>query len=128
MKLLLDTHTFVWRLLDDPRLPQSTNDLIDDMSNQIFLSSVSGFEIATKFSVGKLKLPTDAANFIRIGIEENQIVELPLVMRHTVGVANLPLIHRDPFDRLLVSVALDEDMTLLTDDAEIRKYALKLAW
>ncbi len=102
MKLLLDTHVFLWRLLGDPRLSHSADAMIDDIANQLFLSSISGFEIAVKVAIEKLKLPADVAGFIEAGMINNQITSLPVTFRHAYGVSLLPLIHRDPFDRLLV--------------------------
>ena len=90
MKLLLDTHAFLWRLLDDPRLPHSANRLIDDVSNELFISSVSAFEIAVKVAIGKLKLPSAVRNFILAGMQENEIKCVPMELRHTFGLSNLP--------------------------------------
>lgn len=128
VRLLLDTHVFLWRLLGDPRLTANAEARVDDLSNQLFLSSVSGFEVATKVAVGKLKLPLDVAPFVDSGMARNQINPLPLMLRHAYGVASLPLYHRDPFDRLLIATALEEGLTLLTDDMEIRKYSVPTIW
>lgn len=128
MRLLLDTHTFLWWLLNDERLSPTARTAILNVSNQLYLSSASGFEIATKVAVGKLKLPTSVESFIATGVLNGQIEELAITMRHGCRVERLPLHHRDPFDRLLIATALEEDLTLLTNDTEIQKYPVKLAW
>jgi PIN domain nuclease of toxin-antitoxin system len=128
MRLLLDMHVFLWRLLDDPRLSKHAAGLIDDVVNELFLSSVSAFEIAAKVGIRKLKLPYDVPRFVEQGMTGNQIAPLPLTFRQTYGIATLPLIHRDPFDRLLIAVAIEEGLTLLTDDSTIGQYGVPLAW
>lgn len=128
MRLLLDTHTFLWWLLNDERLSPTARTAILNVSNQLYLSSASGFEIATKVAVGKLKLPTSVESFIAAGVLNGQIEELAITMRHGCRVERLPLHHRDPFDRLLIATALEEDLTLLTNDTEIQKYPVKRAW
>jgi PIN domain nuclease of toxin-antitoxin system len=128
MKLLLDTHAFLWWLLKDSRLPTTTLNLILDLNNELYLSGASGFEIATKVAIGKLKLPENVQTFVEKGMNQGQVQPLPIELRHTYRLATLPLHHRDPFDRLLIATALAEDMTMLTNDPEIQKYNLKIAW
>jgi PIN domain nuclease of toxin-antitoxin system len=126
MRLLLDTHIFLWRLTGDIRLLPSTESLIDDPSNSLFFSSISAFEILLKASNGKLKLPTDPATFIENGLRANQIAPLPLQMKHTYEITKLPMIHRDPFDRLLIATAIAEGMTLVTADATLQTYPVAI--
>lgn len=94
MRLLLDTHTFLWWLLNDERLSPTARTAILNVSNQLYLSSASGFEIATKVAVGKLKLPTSVESFIAAGVLNGQIEELAITMRHGCRVERLPLHHR----------------------------------
>ena len=128
MKLLLDTHVLIWWLDRNPRLLVSSLALLVDPSNALFFSCASAFEIVAKASAGKLKLPTDPASFIASAMKQGRIDELPLFLRHTYRVAQLPPIHKDPFDRMLIATAIEEDLTMLTYDQDIRKYPLKLAW
>lgn len=128
MRLLLDTHTLLWWLLGDARLSTTARGMLTDRTNHLVLSSVSGFEIASKIAAGKLKLPDDPEVFISAGMRDGGVSELPLLLRHTYRAGSLPLIHRDPFDRLLVAIAAVEDLTLLTDDHWLRKYPVATAW
>ncbi len=119
MRLLLDTHIFLWLTLDDPRLGREARQTILAAS-QVFLSPVSIFEIAVKFRLGKIRIdPEDA-------IQERDacgFTEWPLTSRHAAQTARLPLLHRDPFDRLLVAQAICEPMRLLTADAKLAEYS-----
>ena len=128
MRLLLDTHVFLWWLLADARLSPSATAALTDSANQLFLSSASGFEIATKTALGKLKLPSDVRTFVTAGMRQGQVTELSVTLEHTYPLDRLPHHHRDPFDRLLIAQAQTEGMSLLTDDAEIRRYNVPIVW
>ena len=128
MRLLLDTHVLLWWLQRDRRLAPSALGMLNDPANDLFLSSVSGFEIASKVAIGKLTLPATPEAFIGHLLQPGRLTELALTLRHTYRVAHLPLIHRDPFDRLLVSVALEERLTILTADDDVRAYPVPTLW
>ena len=118
MKLLLDTHILLWWLADDPALKPQARELIADPNNAIFLSSVTLWEIWLKHSIGKLTLPPDFEE--RLANEDFE--SLPLAAAHTKGVASLPWLHRDPFDRMLVAQAMVANLKLLTMDEQIAAY------
>ncbi|MDB5355664.1 MAG: hypothetical protein JWN24_2117 [Phycisphaerales bacterium] len=126
MKLLLDTHIFLWWLFGDPRLSRTVSAAIADGSNRLYLSSVSGIEIANKAAVGKLKLPSKASDFVMTGMRQLQMEELAISLRHSYRLAELPMHHRDPFDRLLVAQAEIEGMTLVSQDSQLGAYGVAI--
>jgi len=128
VNVLLDTHTFLWSKSNDPRMSASAWSILRDPANQLFLSSISAAEMAIKHAIGKLSLATPLPAFLAEGMRNAQVAEVPLRITHTHRLLTLPLLHRDPFDRLLIATALEEDMTLLTDDQEIRQYPVKFVW
>src|SRR4051812_2833949 len=128
MRLLLDTHALLWWTLGDARLSRSALSVLVDPANELHLSSASGFEIAVKAASGKLKLPTDVDAFVGSALRLGRVSEVPVTLRHTYRVAKLPLVHRDPFDRLLVAVALEEGFTLVTADPAIKSYPVATHW
>lgn len=105
MRLLLDTHTFLWFLADDPQLSPAARRLIEDGTNEILLSMASLWEIAIKVSLGKLTLGGAFATFIPDQLTLNAFGLLPIELAHVTAVAALPFHHRDPFDRLLIAQA-----------------------
>ena len=117
MNLLLDTHVVLWWLTDDPSLPDDVKDMLDHEPD-MYVSPATIWELVIKQSIGKLQAPADLAERIRDG----GFRELPITARHAITAGRLPLIHRDPFDRMLVAQAQCDDLTLATRDAEIRKY------
>ena len=121
MKLILDTHILLWWWDDSPKLPQAARDLIADLDNEVFVSAVSITEIAVKKSIGRLEVDDDFAD----GIADDGFAELPLTAAHGGRLAQLPLIHKDPFDRMLVVQAQAEDATLITVDDKVRQYDVK---
>lgn len=122
MRLILDTHILLWWWDDSPKLPQEARDLIADLDNEVFVSAVSITEIAVKKSIGRLEVDDDFAQ----GIEDDGFTELPLTAAHGGRLAQLPLIHRDPFDRMLIVQAQAEDATLVTIDDKVRQYDVKI--
>jgi PIN domain nuclease of toxin-antitoxin system len=123
VKLLLDTHILIWAAED--KLPQKAADYILSEENVLFFSSASIWEIVIKNALNRPDFHIDA-EALRSGLLENDYVELPITNLHTLMVANLPLIHKDPFDRILIAQAIIEDMTLLTSDTTIPKYDAKI--
>lgn len=117
MRLLLDSHVVLWWLMDDVSLTNETKALIDDEAD-VYVSAASLWEIAIKQGTGKLVAPDELPERIR----EAGFVELSVRFDHAVAAGRLPLIHRDPFDRMLVAQARCESLTLATRDLEIRKY------
>lgn len=124
MKLLLDTHIFLWYISADPQLPAALGDAIRDPANEVFLSAASVWEAVIKYTLAKLPLPDAPAEFLPRQREAHQIQSLPIeegALRH---LAALPPLHRDPFDRILVAQALQHGLTLVTVDDAVRAYSV----
>lgn len=123
---LLDTHTLLWFLNDDPKLPETTKELIGT-SPDTYVSIASFWEIAIKNSIGKLELRDSITRIMEI-CEEKQIFILPIKAIHLERLKALPSIHRDPFDRLLICQAAAENMTLISVDGNLVKYDIRVVW
>ena len=128
MKLLLDTHAFLWWIMDDPKLSPQAADAIQDSDNDIYVSVASAWEIAIKAGLGKLKLPDTPKRFVPRQIAANNFLVLPINLDHGLAVQDLPLHHCDPFDRLLVTQSQIEKMPIVTDDGLIKRYGVKVLW
>jgi len=128
VNLLLDTHVFLWSKTNDPRMSSVAWGMLRDPNNQLYLSAISVVEIAIKVGIGKLLLDIPLPEFISTGMRNSGIMEVQLNAAHGIRLAALPPHHRDPFDRLLIATALEEGLTLLSDDAEVRKYDVEVAW
>ena len=128
MKLLLDTHVFLWWIGDDKRLSQPARDAIMSSGNAVFLSVASAWELAVKIRLGKLKLKDDLERFLPDQLQRNAIVALPIGLSHAIRLHRLPLHHRDPFDRMLIVQASVENMTLVTADPFVRMYDVPTLW
>ncbi len=128
MKALLDTHTFLWWITDDPQLSPEAQEIIKNVENTIYLSAASGWEIAIKARLGKIKLPENFKVFLFEQMSINSILELPVKMNHALHTFVLPNYHRDPFDRLLVSQSQLEILPIITADPQITRYKVKTIW
>jgi PIN domain nuclease of toxin-antitoxin system len=128
MRLLLDTHTFLWWVTDDPALSEKARRLLSDPLNEVFFSAASGWEITIKMGTGKLHLPEPPDVYIPDRLVRNAFQPLAITIAHTLRIWRLPRLHRDPFDRLLVAQALEENMPLLTTDPLIRAYPVTVWW
>lgn len=117
---LIDTHILLWWLSDDKKLSKKVRDLIADADNRILASAVSVWEIAIKKSLKKLKVPDNLSKII----ETSDIEFLPVTVDHAWYVERLPLIHHDPFDRLLIAQCLVEELTFVTVDKIIPTYKI----
>lgn len=126
MRILLDTHVFLWYILADPQLPRTFRDVIRDPANEAFFSAASIWETVIKYSLGKLLLPQPPALYLPQQREAHQIANLPLEEAAFVHLAGLPHLHRDPFDRILVAQALQHGLTIATVDDAVRAYAVPL--
>ena len=124
MKLLLDTNAFLWYITNDPKLPRYAFDAIRQKSNEMFLSVVSVWEALVKYQIGKLALPAPADEYLTAQATAHRITILPLDV-HAVGhLLSLPSHHRDPFDRMLICQALHHELTMVTSDEMLRRYAV----
>src|SRR5579871_2173391 len=128
MKLLLDTVTFLDAVLRPEDLSPRARDLLLDPENERYFSIASSWEIAIKYSLGKLTLPADPVQFIPEHRSKLAAEVLPIDEESVLHMTRLPLLHRDPFDRILISQALVHAMVLLTPDVRIAKYPVRIAW
>jgi PIN domain nuclease of toxin-antitoxin system len=126
MKLLLDTHIFLWFISGDTNLPVYMRDAIADPNNDVYLSAVSLWEIIIKYQIGKLPLPQPPESYIPAARQSHRIESLPVDEASVIQLANLPPIHRDPFDRVLICQTLEHGMTLVTVDNNIQKYSVPI--
>lgn len=120
MKYLLDTHVIIWWLNTPNKIKNSTQKIIKDKKNIIYISSVTIWEIAIKKQSNKIKIPS---NFLE-ALKSEQFKLLDLIAEESLSVINLPSIHKDPFDRLLIAQAKLNDLTLITKDKKILKYPI----
>ena len=128
MRILLDTHVFLWWISDSPRLSAFAREAIADERNEVVFSVVSGWEIVIKAGVGKLELPDTPEKFLTEQISRNDVEVLPMYLRHALRVRALPDHHRDPFDRLLVAQAAVEGVPLVSADPEVSRYPVEALW
>ncbi len=128
MRYLLDTHVLLWMLQGDSRLSRAATETICDERNALFFSVASQWEMCIKISLGKLELARDWPRIIETQMERNAIDWLPLRKEHPIRLLDLPYIHRDPFDRLLICQALHEGLTLITGDGAIAAYDVPVVW
>jgi PIN domain nuclease of toxin-antitoxin system len=127
MKYLLDTHALIWFLEGDARLSETAKAIICNDSVDIHVSIVSLWEMAIKLSLGKLKLSQTLEQIMAELLQQN-IALLPIQTAHLIPLLSLPFEHRDPFDRLLISQALVEDMGLLSNEALFISYGVDRVW
>ncbi len=120
MNILLDTHALLWWLGDDEELSREAREAISNPENTVFLSAVVVWEIRIKQGIGKLELPDEFSAVL----DRQPFTELPITIDHANAVAGLPLIHRDPFDRLLVAQAMVEELTIVSRDSVIADYGV----
>jgi PIN domain nuclease of toxin-antitoxin system len=128
VKVLLDTCTFLWIISDHPRLSDRARDLFRAPEHEVLLSSASAWEIATKYSLGRLPLPQPPEKFIPAMREHHGIDALPIDEESVLQTTRLPQLHRDPFDRLLVCQAIVHGLALLTPDPLISQYPARVVW
>ncbi len=128
MNVLLDTHAFLWWVIDDSRLSDTARATIANPDNIIHLSVVSAWEIIIKERTGKLSLPEPPETYIPSRLASNQFASLTVQMQHVLQVASLPNHHRDPFDRLLIAQSQTEQIPILTVDPVISLYSVNTIW
>lgn len=128
MRVLLDTHVFLWMISAPDKLSTLARRIIEAEDNELYLSVVSGWEITIKTQIKKLILPIESDLYIENQIEENSIVVLPIKLKHALYTGKLPEFHRDPFDRMIIAQGIVEDLPILTDDSMIKKYPVEIYW
>lgn len=122
MRILLDTHVFLWYISADAQLPVAMR----DPANEVYLSAASVWEAVIKYALGKLPLPDAATEYLPRQREAHQIATLPVEEAAFIHLAGLPALHRDPFDRLLIAQALQHGLQLATVDDAVRAYPVPL--
>ena len=124
MRILLDTHIFLWFISGDAQLSTDVRDAIRDSDNEVYLSAVSVWEAIIKYQLGKLPLPESPETYLPKQRNLHQIASLGLDESSVIQLAKLPPLHRDPFDRVLICQALQNGLTIATVDAAVRAYSV----
>lgn len=124
--VLIDTHVFIWLAEDDPNLPVTTRHTLENMDN-VFVSIASFWEISIKLKIGKLSL-CDDFNSIEASFQAARFKLLPITLKDTIQLYNLPLHHKDPFDRILVSQAINHFLILASRDQALDDYPIQRLW
>ncbi|MGD2087624.1 MAG: type II toxin-antitoxin system VapC family toxin [Candidatus Aminicenantes bacterium] len=128
MRGLIDTSTFLWFISGDSRLSHTAKTIISEIDNEIFLSIASLWEIAIKTSIGKLELSMSYEDLLSTQIEDNEIKLLQIEKNHLKDLVRLPFYHRDPFDRLIISQGIAENLPILTCDRLFNDYPIETLW
>lgn len=124
MRLLLDSHIFLWLVTGDERLSAASRRAVEDLRNEVFFSAASAWELSIKYRLNKLPLPLPPHEYVPAMLTRTGVDSLAVSISRAVAVAALPDLHRDPFDRLLVAQALHENLTIVTADPLISAYAV----
>jgi PIN domain nuclease of toxin-antitoxin system len=128
VRLLLDTHAFLWWVAASGELSRKARSAVGSARNECYVSVASAWEIAIKVSLGKLRIDGALDRFLPEQLAANGFRALAIDLKHAARVATLPFHHRDPFDRLLVAQALEEDLAMVTADPVIAKYGVNRVW
>ena len=126
MRLLLDTHVWLWIIAEPERFSSEAAAALENPENELLLSAASSWEISINFGLGKLSLPSPPERYVPAQIEKTGVKPLPVEHSHALRVAALPAHHRDPFDRLLVAQAQVEALAILTADRRFGKYDIEV--
>jgi PIN domain nuclease of toxin-antitoxin system len=126
MKVLLDTHTFLWAVTDEWRLSANVRRLLG--SAELWWSVASIWEAITKVQIGKLSLPQPAGEFLTSELASNGVRVLPVTLDHVLRIESLPLHHRDPFDRMLVAQSIEQGWPIVTADPHFNSYSAQVIW
>jgi PIN domain nuclease of toxin-antitoxin system len=126
VKLLLDTHVFLWYLAADPKLPPSFRSTIQDESNNVFVSAATVWEVVVKNAIGKLPLPEPPSKYLSRNRIVHGFASLPIDEETMVHLEALPPVHRDPFDRILLAQAIQHSLTIASVDSEFAGYGVSL--
>jgi len=125
VRLLLDSHTFLWWISDDQRLSTTAGAALDDAGNELFFSAIAGYEISYKQHTGKL--PAIAGGLLW-RLRQAGVQVLPLFLDHALAAAALPGLHRDPWDRIMMAQAQAESLTVVTVDPQFERYSIPVLW
>lgn len=127
MKLLLDTHTVIWFLNGDKNPSEKAKNYILNIQNEKFVSIASIWEVAIKISLGKLSFNKGTKGFVKL-IEDNGFIILPIEINHIIELEKLSYYHRDPFDRIIISSAMADELTVVTKDENFQLYTVNCLW
>jgi PIN domain nuclease of toxin-antitoxin system len=128
MNYLLDSHTFLWYVDGNPKLPRRNVEVISNHHNRVFLSFASIWEMGIKNALGKLNFPDDFSTFIHTTLRSKRIHSLEIKMEHIFTAVNFPIHHRDPFDRLLAAQSKIENLPVISNDTMLDKYGIEMVW
>ena len=128
MRLLLDTHAFLWYCMGDSRMSSAARSAIQEGGNKRLLSIASLWEVAIKHSIGKLELTDPFERFVSEGLQKVECTPLGVEIAHLSQLVTLPFHHRDPFDRLIVAQALDEQLPIVSVDTDLDAYGVQRVW
>ncbi|HSF20336.1 MAG TPA: type II toxin-antitoxin system VapC family toxin [Vicinamibacteria bacterium] len=128
MRFLLDTHALLWWLYDDPRLSERARGIVRDPANEILVSGASGWEISTKYRLGKLPGASELVRDIEGWVRRAGFRELPVTIAHGQRAGSWPQAHRDPFDRMLAAQCALEEIPLIGRDPELKDFGIRLVW
>jgi PIN domain nuclease of toxin-antitoxin system len=128
MKVLVDTHTFLWDLLSDHRSSSLAKQMLKSDEHELFFSLVSLWEFSIKIKTGKLNALGSSVSYLRAEMENYSMQLLPIRYEHVLQLEALPIHHSDPFDRLLIAQAITESLPILTHDAIFKAYPIKVLW
>lgn len=128
MPALIDTHTFLWLTGDTSRLSPTARSFMEDKSNQLLLNIASGWEIAVKLSIGKLKVALPLDELLTAAAARAVVQLTPITNAHVIAVSRLPFHHRDPFDRLMAAHCLTEGLPIVSQDAVFDTYGVRRIW
>ena len=128
MRLLLDTHTLLWLVENNPKLSVTAVNLLVDPGNDLLLSPATYWELAIKVSMGRYRLADRLSDYIEEAIRLYGLTFLPLTVAHAEAVVNLPHHHKDPFDRMLIAQSIVEDVALVSSDEALDAYSVTRLW
>ena len=128
MRYLLDTHVFLWMAADPDKLSRRVRQIVAQKNSLLHMSAASGWEIAVLRHLGRLHLPDEPERFVPEAMQELHVAPIPIGFSTAIAAAGLPLIHRDPFDRIIIAEAQKQKMTVLTKDAKFSAYAIPVMW
>jgi PIN domain nuclease of toxin-antitoxin system len=128
VRVLLDTHVFLWWNEGNSQLSKKAQRIMGDPANTLVLSVASAWEIAIKVQLRKLRLPEDTASYVQNRAARDYMEILAIRLEHAAALQSLPMLHRDPFDRMLVVQSQIEKLSILTSDQDIRNYAVDSIW
>lgn len=128
MTYLLDTHAFLWLAAEPEKLSPAVREIVEQGGNELLLSAASGWEVALLWKLGRIELQDQPASFVPAAMQAIGITPLAIGFDTAITAATLPLIHRDPFDRLLVAEAMKNGLTIVSKDQTIPRYGVATLW